>query len=104
MPPFYPRHTRISEGIGERRFELERFPIHHRVQVLDEFGEQTHTKSLHCTTGPVAVFVLIEAPVRVSRGLTDVKPPAFTPSGVVQQDDVDGVACSTSTECLSAKS
>src|SRR5947209_329185 len=62
----YPRYATIVERICERCFELERFPIHHWIQMLDEFGQQTHAKSLHRTTGLVASFVLIEAPVTVS--------------------------------------
>ena len=66
MTAFYPRHTSASECIGERRFELERFPIHQWIQVLDEFGQQTRAKSLHSTAGLVPGLVLIEAPVRIS--------------------------------------
>jgi hypothetical protein len=63
---FYPGNARISEGGGERSFKVERFPIHQRIEMRDDVGQQAHAKSLHGTTGFVTGLVLIEAPVWVS--------------------------------------
>jgi hypothetical protein len=52
--------------------------------MLDKCGQKTHAKLLHGATRFVAGFVLVEAPVWVSRRLANVKTNAATPSRIVQ--------------------
>jgi len=68
--------------------------------MLDQVRQEADAKSFYGAACLVAGLVLIEAPVRVSRGLADVKAPAATPARVMQQNDVDRVTRAVNAECL----
>lgn len=65
--------------------------------MLRELWEQGHPEPLDRAAGLVAGFVLIEAQVRVSSGLTNIQAERVRPGPVLKQDHVNRVvrpACS----------
>jgi hypothetical protein len=49
-----PRHSRVAEHVGKRSLELQRLPLLHRIEGLDEVGQQVHAEPFDRSTGLVA--------------------------------------------------
>jgi hypothetical protein len=75
MAPFDPGNARHTEYIGQSRFEIQRLPLSHGIQVLDEFRQEAHSEPLNAAARFVPGLVLIETPVGIPRGLADVQSP-----------------------------
>ena len=91
MSALYPRYRCSAKSVSEGSFEFERLPLAHRIEVLDEIGEQAEAELLDGAARLVAHLVLVEAPVRIARCLPDVEPPARREDHVVQENDIDRV-------------
>ena len=92
MATLHPPDTCRTECIGQSRFQLNRFPTMHRIEVVNEVRKQPNPKSFDSPARLVAGLVLIEAQVRITNGLPHIQPERIEPGGSVQQDNVNAVA------------
>jgi hypothetical protein len=86
-----PRHAGSSKLFGERRLQLDSLPPADGIEVVDELRKQPNPETPRGSAGLVSEPMLIEPPVGIARGLTDVKAPRVGASAVVQQDHVHGM-------------
>ena len=92
---FDPGHADAAKLFGQTRLQLKGFPPPHRIEMLHEIGKKPNTEAAGRTTRLVASLMLIEAPVRIARRLTDIEAPRVRAAIIVQQYDIDGVRGST---------
>jgi hypothetical protein len=89
MAAFDPGYAGSPELFGERSLKFDRFPAPHGIQVGDEFWKQAYSEPSHRAGSLVTRHMLIEAQVRIARGLTDIRAVGLGPSRIMQQDHVD---------------
>jgi hypothetical protein len=75
MATFDPRYARIAEAVCEGRLKVERLPSNRWVQVFDKMREQPDSKARDNSARFVIGLVLVEAEIRIARGLSDIEPP-----------------------------
>ena len=88
MPAFNPLDARMAKAISKRSFEVERLPIPHWIEMLDERRQQSYSKPLDGAARLVASLVLVEPQIGIPRGLSHIQAPPPHSGRVMQQDDV----------------
>src|SRR4051812_23104591 len=92
MSSFHPRDAGGPKRNRKRRLEIEGLPLEHRIQMLEELGQQAHPDPADVTTCLVPRLVLVEPPVGVARALTDVQAERISSTWIMKQDHVDAMS------------
>src|SRR5688572_30224073 len=71
--------------------------------MFEKLGKQSDTEAVHVSARLVAGFVLIEAEVRVERGLANIQTPSAHAAGVFQKHDIERMMRTPSTSSRRAQ-